>query len=175
MMDRDEVEGVIAHEVAHIKHRDILIGSVAAAVAGAITMVANWAQWALVFGSGARQEDEDEERGSSSPVGSIVMIILAPLAAGLIQMAIARSREYLADAAAAAARFAGTANGLISALEKLGRVTRVVPMPVNAATAHLYISNPLNGGGLMNLFSTHPPLEERIRRLRSESSHRFSP
>lgn len=165
LMDRQEIEGVIAHELAHIKHRDILIGSMAAMFAGAITMLANWAQWAMIFG-GARQ-DEDEEEGGGSLAGSLVMMIVAPLAAALIQMAISRSREYLADAAAA--RYAGSPNGLVGALEKLRWATSAVPMPVNAATAHMYIAHPLSGGGVMSLFSTHPPLEERIRRLRAEA------
>ncbi|HEY8415020.1 MAG TPA: zinc metalloprotease HtpX [Thermaerobacter sp.] len=163
MMDRSELEGVIAHELAHIKNRDILVASVAAALAGAITMLADMAQWALIFGGG-RHEDE-EEGGAGSMLGSLLMVFLAPLAAMLIQLAISRSREYLADATAA--RIVGHPHGLIRALEKLAYATQAVPMRVNPAVSHMYIAQPLSGEGLLHLFSTHPPISERIRRLRA--------
>ena len=163
-MDRSELEGVLAHELAHIKNRDILVASVAAALAGAVTMLADLAQWALIFGGGRHQEGE-EEGGAGSVVSSLLLVFLAPLAATLIQLAISRSREYLADATAA--RIAGQPHGLIRALEKLAYATRAVPMRVNPAVSPLYIAQPLSGEGLLHLFSTHPPISERIRRLRA--------
>ncbi|HEY8394331.1 MAG TPA: zinc metalloprotease HtpX [Thermaerobacter sp.] len=162
MMDRSELEGVIAHELAHIKNRDILVASVAAALAGAITMLADMAQWALVFGGGRH---DDEEGGAGSMLGALLMMFLAPLAAMLIQLAISRSREYLADATAA--RIVGHPHGLIRALEKLAYATQAMPMRVNPAVSHMYIAQPLSGEGLLHLFSTHPPISERIRRLRA--------
>jgi len=162
MMDRSELEGVIAHELAHIKNRDILVASVAAALAGAITMLADMAQWALVFGGGRH---DDEEGGAGSMLGALLMVFLAPLAAMLIQLAISRSREYLADATAA--RIVGHPHGLIRALEKLAYATQAMPMRVNPAVSHMYIAQPLSGEGLLHLFSTHPPISERIRRLRA--------
>ncbi|HEY8394400.1 MAG TPA: zinc metalloprotease HtpX [Thermaerobacter sp.] len=164
MMDRSELEGVIAHELAHIKNRDILVASVAAALAGAIAMLADMAQWALIFGGG-RHQDGGEEGGAGSMLGSLLMVFLAPLAATLIQLAISRNREYLADATAV--RIAGHPHGLIRALEKLAYATRAVPMRVNPAVSHMYIAQPLSGEGLLHLFSTHPPISERIRRLRA--------
>lgn len=163
MMNQDEVKGVIAHELAHIKNRDILIGSLAATFAGAITMLANMAQWAMIFG-GSRQDDE-EEGNAGGLVGSLVMMIVAPIAASLVQMAISRNREYLADATAA--EIVGSPTGLIYALQKLAYGTKTIPLDVNPAASHMYIANPLSGAGLMNLFSTHPPIEERIQRLRT--------
>jgi heat shock protein HtpX len=161
ILNRDELEGVIAHELAHIKNRDMLIGSIAATLAGAIVMLANMAQWAAIFGGASR--DNDEEGGGI--VGLILMAILAPIAATIIQMAISRSREYLADEGGA--RVSKKPYGLAGALEKLSRASQAVPMDANPSTAHMFIVNPLSGKSLMNLFSTHPPVEERIARLKS--------
>ena len=162
ILNRDELEGVIAHELTHIKNRDILIGSIAATLAGAIVMLANMAQWAAMFGGASR---DDDEGGGGGIVGLILMAILAPIAATIIQMAISRSREYLADAGGA--KISGKPYGLASALEKLSRASQAIPMEANPSTAHMFIVNPLTGRSLMNLFSTHPPIEERIARLRS--------
>lgn len=162
ILGRDELEGVIAHELSHIRNRDILIGSIAATLAGAIVMLANMAQWAAMFGGASR---DDEEGGGSNIVGLILMAVLAPIAATLIQMAISRSREYLADADGA--KISGKPYGLAGALEKLSRASQTIPMDANPSTAHMFIVNPLTGRSLMNLFSTHPPIEERIARLQS--------
>ena len=162
ILGRDELEGVIAHELTHIRNRDILIGSIAATLAGAIVMLAHMAQWAAMFGGVGR---DDDEGGGSNIVGLILMAILAPIAATLIQMAISRSREYLADAGGA--KISGKPYGLAGALEKLSRASQAIPMNANPSTAHMFIVNPLTGRSLMNLFSTHPPIEERIARLRS--------
>ncbi len=159
LMSREEVEGVLAHELAHIKNRDILIGSIAATLAGAIMVLANMARWAAIFG-GSRRDDED---GGGGIIGLVVMSIMAPIAAMLIQMAISRSREYIADATGAG--FAGNPKGLSSALAKLGAYSGRLPMDANPSTAHMFIVNPLSGKSLMSLFSTHPPLEDRIIRL----------
>jgi heat shock protein HtpX len=161
ILNREELAGVIAHELAHIKNRDMLISSIAATLAGAIVMLANMAQWAAIFGGGDR--DRDDEGGGI--VGLIVMAILAPLAATIIQMAISRSREYLADAGGA--QISGKPYGLAGALEKLSRAAVAAPMDANPSTAHMFIVNPLSGRSLMNLFSTHPPIEERVARLRT--------
>ena len=161
VMDRDEVMGVLAHELAHVKNRDILIGSIAATMAGAIMLLATMARWSAIFGGAGSNDDEG---GGSGFIGLIVMSIIAPMAAMIIQMAISRSREYLADATGA--NFAGNPEGLAGALEKLGTYSKRRPMNANPSTAHMFIVNPLSGRGLMNLFSTHPPLEERIARLR---------
>jgi heat shock protein HtpX len=158
ILSRDELLGVMAHELAHVKHRDILISSIAATVAGAITYLAQMAQWAAIFGGG---RDRDEEGGGLLSV--LVMAIVAPLAAMLIQMAISRSREFEADKGGAA--FSGNPLYLAGALRKLEMANRQIPMEANPATAHMFIVSPLTGGGLMSLFSTHPPVEERIRRL----------
>ncbi len=160
ILNRDELEGVLAHELTHIKNRDMLIGSIAATLAGAIVMLANMAQWAAIFGGASR---DDEEGGGV--IGLIFMAILAPLAATIIQMAISRSREYMADDGGA--RISGKPYGLAGALEKLSRASQTVPMDANPSTAHMFIVNPLSGRALMNLFSTHPPIEERIARLRA--------
>ncbi|MDY6879229.1 MAG: zinc metalloprotease HtpX [Desulfatiglans sp.] len=160
LMDRDEIMGVISHEMAHIKNMDILIGSIAATMAGAIMIIANMARWTVFLGGGS---DNDEEGGLGF-IGLIIMSILAPLAAMLIQMAISRSREYHADETGAS--LAGQPFGLADALEKLGAYSRQLPMHSNPSTAHMFIVNPLRGHSLTNLFSTHPPLEERIARLR---------
>ena len=164
-MSREEAMGVLAHELAHVKNRDILIGSIAATMAGAIMMLADMARWSAIFGG-----HRDREGGGGGGLGLILMSIIAPLAAMLIQMAISRSREYLADATGAA--FAGTPEGLARALEKLGAYSKQLPMDASPSTAHMFIVNPLSGRSLMNLFSTHPPLEERIARLRGQ---RFDP
>jgi heat shock protein HtpX len=162
ILGRDELEGVIAHELTHIRNRDILIGSIAATLAGAIVMLANMAQWAAMFGGASR---DDDEGGGSNIVGLILMAVLAPIAATLIQMAISRSREYLADAGGA--KISGKPYGLAGALEKLSLASQTMPMEANPSTAHMFIVNPLTGRSLMNLFSTHPPIEERIARLQS--------
>jgi heat shock protein HtpX len=161
ILDQDELEGVLAHELSHVKNRDVLISTIAATLAGAITYLAHMAQWAAIFGGGRRDDDE----GGSSPIAMIAMAIVAPIAAMLVQMAVSRSREFQADATGA--RLAGRTWGLSKALEKLQMAQQVVPMDANPATAHLFIVNPLSGRALMNLFSTHPPLEERIARLRA--------
>lgn len=161
ILNKEELEGVIAHELSHIKNKDMLISSIAATIAGAIVMLAHMAQWAAIFGGG-RSDDEDNGGGI---VGLIAMAILAPLAATVIQMSISRSREYLADATGAG--ITKNPYGLAAALEKLTRASQIVPMNANPSTAHLFIVNPLSGKSLMNLFSTHPPLAERIARLRS--------
>jgi heat shock protein HtpX len=161
MLSREELEGVMAHELAHVRNRDILIGTIAATFAGAISMLANMAQWAMIFGGFGGRRDEDEGHGSM--VGGILMIILAPIAAALIQMAISRSREYQADATGA--RMCGNPLWLANALRKLHIGSQRIPMEANPATAHMFIVNPLRGGGLVNLFSTHPPMEDRIARL----------
>jgi heat shock protein HtpX len=161
LMNRDEIAGVLAHELAHIKNRDILIGSIAATLAGAIMILANMARWTAFLGGGS---DDDEGGGGLGFIGLIVMSILAPLAAMLIQMAVSRSREYHADATGAG--FVGQTQGLAAALEKLGAYSRRIPLPAQPNTAHMFIVNPLRGGNFANWFSTHPPLEERIARLR---------
>ena len=156
ILSRDELEGVIGHELAHVQHRDILIGTVAATIAGAISYLAHMAQWAMIFGGG-----DDEEGGN--PIAAIVMMIVAPIAAMLIQMAISRSREYAADRGGA--KIAGNPQHLADALKKLHMASQRIPMKAEPATAHMFIVNPLTGGGIRKLFSTHPPMEERIARL----------
>ena len=160
ILSREELEGVIGHELSHIKNRDILIGSIAATIAGAITMLANMAQWAAIFG-GARGDDDE----GGGMIGMLAMAILAPVAAMLIQMAISRSREYLADDGGA--RVSGKPWALASALEKLQAASRAIPMNANPSTAHIFTVSPLSGRSFASLFSTHPPIEERIARLRS--------
>lgn len=160
ILNREELEGVLAHELAHIKNRDILISSMAAVMAGAISSLATMTQWAMIFGMGRSSDDEDSGGGM---IGSIVMMIVAPIAAALIQMAISRSREYLADSTGA--RICGRPASLASALQRLEDSNHRQPMEVNPATAQMYIVNPLSGGTMANLFSTHPPMQERIRRL----------
>ena len=156
ILSREELKGVMAHELGHVQNRDILIGSIAATIAGAISYMAHMAQWAMIFGG---RDDED-----SNPVAMIAMMILAPIAAMLVQMAISRSREYGADQTGA--KYCGNPHSLASALRKLENANQVAPMArVNEATAHMFIVNPLKGGGLRALFSTHPPMEERIQRL----------
>jgi len=158
-MNPDELAGVLAHELGHIKNRDILIGTIAATMAGAIMMIASMAKWSAIFG-GFRGDDDD----GGGFIGLIAMAIIAPIAATLIQMAISRSREYLADATAA--NITGNREGLASALEKLGAYSKQIPMQAQPATAHMFITNPLAGRSMMKFFSTHPPIEERVARLR---------
>jgi len=163
ILSEDELAGVMAHELAHVKHRDILISTIAATFAGAITYLAHIAQWGAMFGGG---RSDDDDRGGA--FGLIAMAILAPLAAMLVQMAISRSREYGADAGGA--RICGNPLSLANALRKLEMGNQQIPMQqANAATAHMFIVNPLTGGGLMSLFSTHPPMPERIARLQEMS------
>ncbi|MBU1297828.1 MAG: zinc metalloprotease HtpX [Bacteroidetes bacterium] len=158
ILTKEELMGVIAHELSHVKHRDILIGTVAATIAGAISMLAHMAQWAMIFGGGGR----DNERGGN-PIAMIVMIIVAPLAAMIVQMAISRSREYLADEGGA--KMTGNPLYLANALRKLHTASQRIPMEANSATAHMFIVSPLRGGGFTKLFSTHPPMEERVAKL----------
>jgi len=155
----DQLRGVLGHELAHVKHRDILIGTLAATMAGAISMIASMAQWAMIFGGGQRSND----RNGGSPIGSLVMLIVAPIAAMLVQMAISRSREFEADAGGA--QISGNPLALAGALRTLDAKSAAIPMEASPATAHMFIVNPLSGGGLARLFSTHPPMEERIARL----------
>jgi len=157
-----ELKGVLAHELGHVRNRDILVSSIAATLAGAIMILANMAKWAAIFG-GFRGSDDDRDGGGI--LGLIVTIVLAPIAAMLIQLAISRSREYLADETGA--HFAHNPEGLARALEKLEAASERIPMDASPSTAHMFIVNPLSGKTLGNLFSTHPPIEERIRRLRS--------
>lgn len=161
LLNRDEIEGVLAHEIGHIKNRDILVASVAATFAGAITMIANMMRWGVFIGGG------DDEGGNNilGLAAMLLMSILAPLAAVLIQLAISRSREYGADATGA--RLAGSPNGLASALLRMERESSRAPMDVNPATSHLFIVNPLSGQSFARLFSTHPPITERVSRLKS--------
>ncbi len=161
LLSEHELEGVIAHELAHVKHRDILISSVAATLAAAIMMTARMAHFAALFGGyGGRGDDRD--RGSN-PIALLAMIILAPLAAMLIQMAISRSREFAADAGGA--EIAGNPYGLADALRKIDAGSKRIPLDANPATAHMFIVKPFSGAGLASLFSSHPPTEARIRAL----------
>lgn len=159
----DEIQGVLAHEISHVKNRDILTGSVAAAIAQGISFVANMAMWGAIFGGGGN------DREGNNPIGGILLLVLAPMAAGVIQMAISRSREFEADASAA--RMLGTGEPLARALEELEIGAQRIPVDVNPAQASAYIVNPLRGKraarGMANLFSTHPPTADRIARLRS--------
>ena len=164
MLDDDELEGVLAHELSHVRNRDTLTMTVAATLAGVITYLAQMAQWAALFG-GSRRSDDEESGSGGGALGAIVMAIVAPIAAMLVQMAISRTREFQADASGA--RLAGRPWGLAKALEKLEMAQSMAPMQATPATAHLFIVNPLRGAGLMALFSTHPPIEERIARLRA--------
>jgi heat shock protein HtpX len=164
IMSEEELEGVLAHELSHVQNRDTLIMAIAATLAGAITYMAHMAQWAMIFGGGRRDSDE-EGSGGGGLVGSLLMIVLAPLAATLIQLAVSRSREFQADATGA--QMAGQPWGLAKALEKLEVASKVAPMNATPATAHLFIVNPLTGGGWTTLFSTHPPIAERVARLRA--------
>jgi heat shock protein HtpX len=160
LMSWEELEGVLAHELSHVKNRDILISSIAATLAGVIMMVANMVRWAAFFGGTSR----DERDGGGGLLGFLAMVIVAPIAAMLIQMAISRSREYQADASGAQLLHSG--ESLAKALEKLEYAAQRIPLDASPQTAHLFIVNPLSGRSLMSWFSTHPPLEERIKRLR---------
>lgn len=160
ILSKEELEGVIGHELAHIKHRDILVGTIAATIAGAISYLAQMAQWAMIFGG--RRDDEGE---GGNPIAALVMMIVGPIAAMIVQMAISRSREYGADAGGA--KIAGNPLYLANALKKLHMAAQKIPMDANPATSHMFIVNPLTGGGILRLFSTHPPMEERIARLES--------
>jgi heat shock protein HtpX len=159
LMSDNELEGVIAHELGHVLHRDILISSVAATIAGAITMLASMARWGMIFGGGRR---DDREGGG---LEALVMLIFAPIAAALIQMAISRSREY--DADAASARYVGSPYPLINGLQKLEAYSKRIPMDASPSTAHMFIIKPFTGQTLMRLFSTHPSTEDRIARLQA--------
>ncbi|MCX6545483.1 MAG: zinc metalloprotease HtpX [Acidobacteria bacterium] len=158
ILDDRELEGVIGHELTHVKNRDILISSIAATLAAAIMMIANMARWAAFFGGG-----RSDDREGSNPIALLATIILAPLAAILIQSAISRSREYGADAGGA--EIAGSPYGLVDALKKLEVASKRIPLDANAATAHMFIIKPFTVSGMMSLFSTHPPTESRIRAL----------
>lgn len=157
--NRDEIKGVIGHELSHVNNRDILTSSIAASLAGAVMMIGTMARWGAIFGGFGGRDDES----GSGALGLIIMAILAPLAATLIQLAISRTREYQADASGA--RLTHNPLYLANALRKLEAANERIPMDAGPATAHLFIVNPLSGAGLMKLFSTHPPIEERIRRL----------
>lgn len=164
LLTPEELEGVIGHELAHVKNRDILIGSVVATIAGAIGILASMARWGAIFGGFGGRDDRD----GGNPIALLVMAIVAPLAAMMIQMAISRSREYKADRAGAG--ISGKPLALASALEKLHRAPVQLNLDQRPATAHLFIVNPLSGRGLASLFSTHPPAQERIKRLREMAS-----
>jgi heat shock protein HtpX len=165
LMSEEELKGVLAHELSHVKNRDTLVMTIAAALAGAIMYLARMAQWGFMFGGGRSRESEHRSTGALQLVVVLLVAILAPLAAMLIQLAISRTREYSADATGA--RLTGNPHGLAAALEKLEIAKEAYPLPnANPATAHLFIINPLSGGAIMNLFSTHPPIKERVRRLR---------
>lgn len=159
MLPEEQVRGVLSHELAHIKHRDILIGTVAATIAGAISMLAQMAQWAFIFGGGRTSSNDD----GGNPIALLATLIVAPIAALMIQMGISRSREYLADHGGA--EISGDPMALANALRSLEKRAAEIPMKANPATAHMFIVSPLHGGGLTKLFSTHPPMGERIARL----------
>jgi heat shock protein HtpX len=162
ILSQEELQGVLGHELSHVKHRDILISTIAATIAGAISFLAQMAQWAMIFGG---HRGDDDEGGS--PIAAIIMMIVGPIAAMIIQMAISRSREYAADEGGA--KIAGNPRYLSEALKKLNLASQKIPMNANPATSHMFIVNPLSGGGILKLFSTHPPIEERIARLESMS------
>ncbi len=165
LMPKNEIRAVIAHELAHVKHRDILIASIAATIAGAITMLANMAQWAMIFGGFGGRNSRDDE--GSNPIAALIMIIVAPIAAMLVQMAISRSREF--DADEGGAKISGDPMALANALRHLESAKQEIPMRATPATAHMFIINPLTGKSFMNMFSTHPPIEDRIARLEEMS------
>ncbi|MBM4145849.1 MAG: zinc metalloprotease HtpX [Nitrospira sp.] len=160
ILSSEELEGVIAHELSHIKNRDILVGTIAATIAGAISYLAQMAQWAMIFGGRS-----DNEGKGSNPIAALVMMMVGPIAAIMVQMAISRSREYGADAGGA--RIAGNPLYLANALKKLHIASQKIPMDANPATSHMFIVSPLSGGGILKLFSTHPPIEQRIERLKA--------
>jgi heat shock protein HtpX len=162
LLSPEELAGVIGHELAHIKHRDILISTIAATIAGAISYLAQMAQWALIFGGWHRDDDE-----GGHPIVALLMMIIAPIIALIVQMAISRSREFAADEGGA--RIAGNPRFLANALRKLQWAAEKIPMNANPATSHMFIVNPLSGKSMIKLFSTHPPIEERIARLEAMS------
>lgn len=165
LMSEEELKGVLAHELSHVKNRDTLVMTLAAAIAGAIMYLARMAQWSMWFGGGRSRNEGQRGAGALQLVVLLLIAILAPLAAMLVQLAISRTREYGADDTGA--RLAGSPYGLADALEKMHRAARDYPLPnANPATAHLFIVNPLSAGAIAHLFSTHPPIEERVRRLR---------
>jgi len=164
ILNTEELEGVLGHELAHVLHRDILISTLAATIAGAISYLAYWAQWGLMLGG------RDRETNPVQMIAAIVAIIVAPIAAMMVQLAISRSREYHADEGGATLT---NPLSLASALRKLEAGNRQIPLEANPGTAHLFIVNPLSGGGLVNLFSTHPPIRERIARLEAMGGHRL--
>jgi heat shock protein HtpX len=159
MLDRDEIEGVIAHELSHVKHRDILIGTIAASIVGAISMISMMVRWGAIFGGLGGRDD----RGGGG-LGLLVMAILAPIIALILQMAVSRSREYAADAEGA--KVSGSPLGLMRALQKMEAGARMYRLNAGPATAHMFIVNPLRGGGITDLFRTHPRTEDRVERLR---------
>ena len=165
LLTKEELSGVLAHELSHVKNRDILIGAIAATIAGAITFLASMARWAMLFGGLGR--DDEEGNNPLGLIAAIIMMILAPIAAMLIQMAISRSREYMADEGGA--KMCRNPLYLAGALKKLQKGVEMVPLQANPeaaqVTSHMFIANPLSGKGLASLFSTHPPMEERIKRL----------
>ena len=164
-LTREELAGVLAHELGHVKNRDTLIMTVAATLAGALSMIANMAAWGAMLGGGR----SDDEEGGHHPIAGLVGVIVAPIAASLIQMAISRSREFIADATGA--KISGNPLALASALKKIEAWSREVPMTAGSpATAHMFIINPFSGGGLVRLFSTHPSTAERIARLEAVAS-----
>jgi heat shock protein HtpX len=159
LLSEEELRGVLAHELAHVRNRDMLVGSIAATLAGAISMLAFMARWAAIFGGGGR-----DDRDNGGAIGLLAAAIVAPIAAMLIQLAVSRTREYGADSSGA--RIAGSPYGLASALEKLEMAAQRRPLQANPASAHLFIVNPIRGKSVWNLLSTHPPIQERVRRLR---------
>jgi len=161
VLSPEELRGVLAHEIGHIRNRDILVQSIAAVLGGVVMMLANMAQWAAIFGGGSR---DNEEGSGPGLLGGLLVAILAPIAASLIQMAISRSREYLADATGA--KISGAPLALAGALGKLDAYARQIPMQANPATENMFIVNPFSGMSMASLFSTHPSTEDRIRRLR---------
>lgn len=162
LLSPDELEGVLAHEIAHVRNRDILVGTIAATLAGAVMMIARFAQFAAIFGGGGRDRDDD---GGGGILGTLFLAIVAPIGAMLVQMAVSRSREFLADETGA--KVCGKPMSLARALEKISGVGKEVPMAATPATAHMFIVSPLTGGGVLSLFSTHPPVEKRVERLRA--------
>ncbi len=160
LLNKEELRGVLAHELSHVNNRDILVGTIAATIAGAISMLANMARWGMMFGGGHRDNDRNNPLGG---ILAIVVLIFLPIAAMLIQLAISRTREYGADETGA--RLTGNPLSLANALRKLQSYSQRIPMQANPATAHMFIVNPLSGKSLLKLFSTHPPLEDRIARL----------
>ena len=167
LLNDEELEGVLAHELGHVNNRDILISSIAATIAGAITMLANMGKWAMIFGGFGGRDDRDRGGG----LAALFMLIVAPIAAMLIQLAVSRSREYQADASGA--HYTGNPYALASALKKLDAYSRRLPMAASPSTAHLFIVQPLLGVNVGNLFSTHPPIAKRIERLTGQPAEFF--